>query len=215
MKPTKSTRTSAFIMAAAALSFSVTACNHKGPDSKDSADSANNAKASTTDSANRSMSNKTDSASKSEKSGFKDDAHFVADAADGGAYEIAAAQVALKNSSDKRVKEFASMMIRDHTKWGSSIKAYAKSKNITLPDSLSNDKKDKVNKLAQKGSDKFDVKYMDNMKKDHKDDLDAFNDADKNTKDAALKTRLDKIIPGIQHHLMMATTLDSIIDKEK
>lgn len=202
-------------MAAAALSFSVTACNNKGPDSKSSADSANNAKANTTDSANRKIAGKTDSSSRSERKGFKDDAHFVADAVDGGAYEIAAAHVALKNSADKRVKQFASMMIKDHTKWGMAMKAYAKSKNITLPDSLSNDKRDKVKKLSEKGNDKFDVKYMDNMRKDHKDDLDAFTDAEKNTKDPLLKKVLDKTIPGIQHHLMMATSLDSIIDKEK
>lgn len=213
LKPT--TKISTMLMAAAALSFSITACNSKGPDSKDAADSANNAKAKTTDSANHAMASTTDSASSSNKKGYKDDAHFVVDAADGGAYEIAAAQVALKNSSDKRVKEFASMMIKDHTKWGKEVAGYAKSKSITVPDSLSNDKKDLVKKLSEKGNDKFDVKYMDNMKKDHKDDLDAFTDARKNTKDAALKTTLDKIIPGIQHHLMMATTLDSIIDKEK
>lgn len=213
MKPNRSISLSTIMLAGAVLSF--TACNSKGPDSKDAADSANNAKAKMTDSANHAMASTTDSASKKEKKGFKDDAHFVVDAADGGAYEIAAARVALKNSSDKRVKEFAAMMIKDHTKWGNEMMAYAKSKNITVPDSLSNDKKDLVKKLSEKGNDKFDVKYMDNMKKDHKNDLDAFTDAETNTKDAALKTTLGKIIPGIQHHLMMATTLDSIIDKEK
>lgn len=203
------------IVATAAMSLAMTSCNSKGPDSKDSADSANNAKAKITDSANHALAGTTDSVSKSNKKEFKDDAHFIVAAADGGAYEIAAARLALKHSSDARVKEFASMMIKDHTKWGEEVMAYAKSKNITVPDSLSNEKKEIIKNLGEKGNDKFDVKYMDKVKKDHKNDLDAFTDAETNTKDAALKTTLGKIIPGIQHHLMMATTLDSIIDKEK
>ena len=203
------------VAATAAISLTMTSCNTKGTDSKESADSANNAKAKTTDSANHALANTSDSVSKTNKKEFKDEAHFIVAASDGGAYEIAAAKLALKHSSDKRVKEFAALMIKDHTKWGDEVMAYAKSKNITVPDSLSNDKKELIKKLGEKGNDKFDVKYMDNMKKDHKNDLDAFTEAESTTKDAALKTTLGKIIPGIQHHLMMATTLDSIIDKEK
>ncbi len=199
----------------AAMAISMTACNSKGPDSKESADSANNAKAKMTDSANHALASTTDSMSKINKKEFKDDAHFIVAAADGGAYEIAAARLALKHSSDKRVKEFATMMIKDHTKWGDEVMEYAKSKNITVPDSLSNDKKEIIKDLGEKGNNKFDVKYMDKVKKDHKNDLDAFTDAETNTKDATLKTMLGKIIPGIKHHLEMATTLDSIIDKEK
>lgn len=199
----------------AAMTISMTACNSKGPDSKESADSANNAKGKMTDSANHALASTTDSVSKANKKEFKDDSHFIVAAADGGAYEIAAARLALTHSSDRRVKEFATIMIKDHTKWGDEVMAYAKSKNITVPDSLSNDKKEIIKNLGEKGNDKFDVKYMDKVKKDHKNDLDAFTDAESNTKDAALKTTLGKIIPGIKHHLEMATTLDSIIDKEK
>ena len=215
MKPKKINQIAVGLMLTAAVTFSFVSCNNKGPDSKSAADSANDAKANSSDSATHANASMNDSIANANKKGFKDDAHFVADAADGGAYEVAAGYVALKNSSDKRVKEFAHMMIKDHTRWGNELKAYAKSKNITVPDSLSNDKKDKVKNLSEKANDKFDVKYMDEMKSDHKDDLDAFKDAEKNTKDAGLKSWLDKTIPGINHHLMDAERLDSIIDKEK
>lgn len=218
MKSLKINFTAPLVLAVAAILFtsvSITSCNNSGKDAKEVADSANNTKAKTSDSSTHAETSKMDSTSSAMKSGFKDDAHFVSDAMDGGMYEIAAAKVALKNSSDSHVKDFANMMIKDHTKWGDQMKALAKTKNITVPADLSDKKKDKVNDLSKNTGRKFDIAYMDDMKSDHKDDLSEFKDARKNTKDADLQGALDKVIPGIQHHLTEATMLDSLIDKTK
>ncbi len=57
------------------------------------------------------------------------------DAGTAGATEIAASKLALKNSNDKQVKNFAQRMIADHTKLARNLDVIAKRHGITAPPS--------------------------------------------------------------------------------
>jgi len=164
------------------------ACQNASKNSTSAADSANAVKDTTT----------------SGKTGIgvdKDDAKFAVDAANGGMTEIALSQIAQSKALNAKVKDFASMMVAQHTKAGDELKAIAVQKNITLPDSVSVDSKKAIDELAKKSATDFDKAYISKMIDDHKGAEKLFEDATKNLKDPALKAFALKTLPIIQKHL--------------
>jgi len=67
---------------------------------------------------------------------LEDGSKFAVSAADAGLMEVQLATLALSKATSGKVKEFAQMMLDDHTKANEELKALAQKKNITLPSSL-------------------------------------------------------------------------------
>ncbi len=80
----------------------------------------------------------------------EDDAKFVVEAANGGMSEVEFGKLAQQKATNAKVKEFAEMMVMDHTKANEELKALAKAKNVTLPDSLNADSKKMGKDLSKK-----------------------------------------------------------------
>jgi putative membrane protein len=175
------------------------ACNNSPKDSTASADSVNAVKDTTTTGQTGIAVN-------------ADDAKFAVDAANGGMTEIELSKLAQQKATNSKIKDFANMMVMDHTKAGDELKAVATMKNITLPDSLNADSKQAVADLAAKTGKDFDKAYVDKMVYDHKATVDMFEDASKKLKDPDLKGFVDKTLPTIKGHL---TTITAIHDGMK
>lgn len=138
-------------------------------------------------------------------------AEFVKDAADGGMAEVQLGNLALQKASSQSVKDFAQMMITDHSKANDELKDVASGDNITIPSSVSSDHQDDIDKLSNLSGTDFDKAYMDLMVKDHQKDVDTFEEASKNVTDPQLKSWIDKTLPTLRHHLEVAkTTRDQI-----
>ncbi len=138
---------------------------------------------------------------------FSPDTKFAVAIADGGSTEIQLSQLALKNASAKSVKDFAKIMIKDHTGAAGELKATADKKGIALPQNLS-DKSQKIcDDMAKKTGTDFDKAYMDQMVSDHSDAVSAFQSEAKDGKDADLKAWAGKTLPTIMHHLDMAKAI--------
>ena len=73
------------------------------------------------------------------------------------------------------------------------MKATASAKNITLPDSISQEHQDAITKLSQKSGKAFDKAFMEMMVDDHKKAIDLFEKESSNGNDSTLK------IVGDQH----------------
>ena len=129
------------------------------------------------------------------------DAKFAVDAANGGMGEVALSKLAQGKASNAKVKEFADMMIADHSKANDELMALAKTKNITLPDAVGDDNKMKSEELAKKAGKEFDKAYVDVMLTDHKKTVSLFEDASKNAKDADIKAFAAKTLPTLKAHL--------------
>ena len=129
------------------------------------------------------------------------DAKFAVDAANGGMAEVALGKLAEGKAVNAKVKEFAAMMIADHTKANDELMALAQSKNITLPQAVSSDKQATMDNLTKKSGSDFDKAYVDQMVDDHKKTISLFEDASKNAKDADLKAWADKTLPALRTHL--------------
>jgi len=143
---------------------------------------------------------------------LEDDTEFAVAAADGGMFEVELGKLAEKNAVSKGVKDFGAMMVKDHSKANDELKALASQKNITLPDSLSEDKQKKYKDLAEKKGTDFDKAYVSLMVDDHKQDIKEFEEASKDAKDAEVKAWAAGKLPTLNHHL---ETVQNLKDKLK
>ncbi len=176
------------------------ACNNSASDdSVEKADSTNEARDTT------GMSQPTDTTS---GVGVNDNvADFAVEAANGGMMEVKLGEYASKNAIDKRVKNFGSMMVKDHTKANNELKGIATSKNIAIPSTVGEDKTQDMNDLMKKTGKDFDKAYMEAMVKDHKDDIDLFQKTADNSKDSAMKAFAAKALPTLKKHLDSAEAI--------
>ena len=68
-----------------------------------------------------------------------DDRMFIEEAAKGGQEEVEMGQMASTKASDAKVKNFAQMMVRDHTKANNELMGIARRNNVDLPNSQRTD----------------------------------------------------------------------------
>jgi len=184
-----------YVMAISALAFQ--ACNGGNKDAKESADSLNMAKDTTANVA------ATGGIAVEEA-----DAKFTTEAAVGGMAEVELGKMALEKSSNPQVKEFATMMVKDHGMANTELMAIAKQKNITLPSTVDDEHKKKMEDLSKKTGTDFDKAYVSAMVDGHKSTLKLMEDESKDGKDADLKAFATKTAPIVQSHLQMINKIN-------
>ncbi len=137
----------------------------------------------------------------------KDDSTFVMEAAIGGLMEVQAGQLAQQNAESQRVKDFAQMMVTDHTKASDELKGLASSHGMTLPDTLPTDKKAHLQAMQNMKGKNFDRHYMGMMDNDHQKTIDLFQKQANSGTDGQLKTWAQNTIPVLQRHKDSVTTI--------
>ena len=142
-----------------------------------------------------------------------DGADFAVEAADLGMKEVQLSTTALTKASSPEVKQFAQMMVDDHTKANNELKALAQQKNITLPTVVGNENQREIENLSDKTGADFDKEYMDQMVKDHKEAIDEFEDAAENDKDAELKSWASSKLAALRQHLAEAERIQETVKK--
>ncbi|MEO7529841.1 MAG: DUF4142 domain-containing protein [Sediminibacterium sp.] len=137
---------------------------------------------------------------KFDSTNIEGDTKFAVNLADGSMLEVEASNLALKNASARNVKDFATMMVTDHTAANNELKDAAGKKNISLPIGLSEAKQKKYTDLAAKKGADFDKGYIDLMVDEHKDALDALQKEAEKGNDADLRNWAAGKLATIQHH---------------
>ncbi|SIQ63644.1 MULTISPECIES: DUF4142 domain-containing protein [Pontibacter] len=127
---------------------------------------------------------------------------FVTKAASSSMMEVEAGKLAQERATNPQVKEFAAMMVKDHSAANDELRTLATSKNITLPDSMSNEHMDQMRDLRDKQGAEFDRNYMDKMVSAHDSDISMFEDVaeDENYADADVKAFASKTLPKLRQH---------------
>ncbi|MXV52724.1 DUF4142 domain-containing protein [Pedobacter sp. HMF7647] len=143
----------------------------------------------------------------------EDDSEFMTKAASGGMLEVELGKLAQEKGASSRVKNFGAMMVKDHTKAGDELQVLAKTKNVTLPQTLGKDHQDMFDKLKNEKGIDFDKEYMKMMVSDHKEDIEEFNDAAKEGKDADVKAFASKTLPVLTMHLDSAKAINDAVMK--
>jgi putative membrane protein len=133
------------------------------------------------------------------------DKDFILAAAQGGMTEVKLGELAAQNGKRDDVKAFGKMMVKDHTAINDDLKTLAAQKGVTLPDSLDAKHQAMVDKMAALTGSEFDDVYIADMIKDHKMDAKEFKAESAGTKDADIKSFVDKSIPVVDGHLQRIT----------
>jgi len=135
------------------------------------------------------------------------DRMFVTKAMQGSMAEVQLGQMTLQKSNNDQVKQFAQRMIDDHTKLNEQMKPVAQQLGVTPPNQVSKNDRKTMAKLQSLSGSAYDQAYIQDMVKDHKQDLSDFqmeasSGQDQTVKDAA--NQGSKVIAG---HLQMAQQL--------
>jgi putative membrane protein len=143
----------------------------------------------------------------------KADQDFAVNTAIAGMTEIQAGQMAEQKTKAKDVKEYAEMMVNDHTAAADKLKAIATQKNITLPATLTPEAQKDLDNLQQETGSKFDKDYMAMMVSDHKKVIGAFENESKNGSDADIRAFADSTLHTLRIHLDKAEKCEKMMSK--
>jgi len=135
------------------------------------------------------------------------DSDFILAAAQGGMTEVKLGELAAQKGLRDDVKAFGQTMVKDHTAINDDLKALAAQKGVTLPDGLDAKHQGMVDKMAALTGSEFDDAYITGMIKDHKMDAKDFKAESAKTKDAEIKSFVDKSIPVVTEHLKRITAM--------
>ncbi len=134
------------------------------------------------------------------------DKAFFEKAALSGKEEVAVSEVALPRLTHPQAKEFATMMVSDHTGANAELKALAQAKGVALPAKEPDTRKWSAGKERN-----LDKAYMDKMVDDHQDAVELFAKASKKSDDADVQAFAAKTLPTLQHHLTQAKAIQQAL----
>ena len=138
----------------------------------------------------------------------RSDRKFIENAAKGGLFEVQVAKLAESKASDQAVKDFAKMLVDQHTNANNELTQLANSKGVELPAAPGFMQRHSENSLAKRSGADFDKHFVSEVGiKDHEKDIKMFEKASKDVKDSELKAFIDKTLPTLRDHLAMAQKL--------
>ncbi len=126
---------------------------------------------------------------------------FANKAATGGMAEVELGKLAGQRANSAQVKDFARMMVEDHTLVNNNFKTIASKKSMELPTSVTEDQRKDIDNLSKKSGKDFDKAYVDMMVEDHKKDITEFKDAEGKVADNDIKDFITSTLPTLQKHL--------------
>lgn len=138
-----------------------------------------------------------------------DDVKFIGDAASGGMLEVEASKLAIQRSTDPEIKQFAQMMVKEHTENAAMLKQVVMKKGAMMPATLMPAHQKMLNSLREEKAGKdFDEAYSELMVASHKETVSKFKDAKDKVADTDLRDYASKSLPVLEHHTQMAEKLE-------
>jgi len=191
-----------------AIAVIMMACNSQTNRNKDAKGTKNDNYATTSDSINKSAV-VVDDKNKNNK-----DLDFIKEAASGGMMEVELGKYVQQHAMNPRVRNFGSMMVKDHQKVNEELMGIASRKNMSIPNTMDDKHREKMSDIQKKTGADFDREYMKEMVEDHEKDVDRFKRfAEKEGTDADLKSFASKTLPILLMHQDSAKKISAAIDK--
>lgn len=128
---------------------------------------------------------------------------FLKEAAQGGMMEVTLGQMAADKAQNEAVKNFGQRMVKDHGQANEELKNLAKSEGVTIPSDMGSEGKELQQRLQKLSGSEFDQAYMQEMLKDHKKDIEAFNQQAQNGNDPEVKNWAVKTLPTLREHYQL------------
>jgi putative membrane protein len=137
------------------------------------------------------------------------DNDFMTEAAVGGMAEVELGKMASTKAQNADVKKFAQMMVADHTKANTELKALATKKSVTLPTELDAKHKSTMTEMQGLSGAAFDKAYIAGQLADHEKTVKMFQAQAQSATDPDVKAFATKTLPTLQEHLDMVRNLNN------
>jgi len=138
------------------------------------------------------------------------DQNFAMKAASGSLAEIEMANMAMQHGRNERVKNYASMMLRDHGQATEQLKSITSGRNVNLPAQPLPEHMKHMEMLRGKTGAEFDRTYMQHMVMAHEHDINEFQRASTNLKDSSLRGFATRNLPILKMHLDSARAISKV-----
>ena len=132
------------------------------------------------------------------------DQSFFDQAAEGGMAEVEAGQLAHEKGSSNDVKNFATMMVKDHTEANDKLKTIASTHSVTLPTALSPMHQEMKTKLSGLSGKDFDKEYIRGQIQDHETTVALLRTESESGQNADAKAFASETLPTVEAHLKKA-----------
>ena len=142
------------------------------------------------------------------------DRNYVEDMAEAGQAEVTLGEMAQQKAASAEVKQFASMIVRDHQRANEELKSIAAKHNIELKAELDNEHKDLRERLTKLSGAEFDREYMKAMVDGHEEAVDDAKDKAEHSDNAEIKQWSSKALPTLQQHLERARQINEALEKQ-
>lgn len=146
------------------------------------------------------------------------DRNWVADSLSSGMAEVELGRLAQQRASNPEVKQFAEMMVRDHSKGGEALKQIAQQHSIQVQPQLRDEHRDLMNRLSNLQGAELDREYMDAMVESHENMIDHLQprasedrfadnkgavrpEGSDNPAEASINQWAANVLPTARHHL--------------
>jgi putative membrane protein len=136
----------------------------------------------------------------------RNDRNFLEKAVQSGLKEVDVSQSVVNRLTNPQVKQFAEMMVTEHSRANAELMSLAAAKGVTAPA--------KESKFAEKWSkktDELDEDYMEEMVEDHENAVKLYEKASK-SEDAEIAAFARKTLPKLQQHFAQAKELEKLVD---
>jgi putative membrane protein len=132
---------------------------------------------------------------------------FVKTAGQAGLGEMKVAELGVQRAADHSVKEFASLLVKDHGSVNQELKALADLKGIPFLVTVAPETLDTIKAMEKKSGKDFDKAFVEEMKKRHDKDIKIYEAAEKEIADPEIKAFIDKTLPVLRTHAEMLKKL--------
>ncbi len=133
------------------------------------------------------------------------DREFMKSAAEAGHAEVQAAQLALQKATDLQLKDYARMLVDDHTQADDRLQQLARAKGVTLPSDPSLSQKGKLEVLRATSGADFDRRFAQTLGVDaHREAIELFQKEVAHGSDPQVLAYARDVLPHLKHHLQAA-----------
>ncbi|MFL6548138.1 MAG: DUF4142 domain-containing protein [Povalibacter sp.] len=135
---------------------------------------------------------------------------FAKKAAAGGLAEVEMGKLAAQKATDPQLKKFGQQLVTDHTKGNKDLMSAVSGKAADLPSSPDLTHKAMMEKFQhQKAGKEFDQDFVQQMVKDHKKDIELYEQASTDPGvDPQLQAVAKKTLPTLRQHLKEAQDME-------
>jgi putative membrane protein len=123
---------------------------------------------------------------------------FLTEAAHATTSEIEVSRLATERASDPRVRQYAAMMVRDHTAGAQQLRGLARAQDIDVPERPDEAHIKTAANLEELSGSQFDREYMSLMVADHAKLLSEFQDKAAGARDPQVRAWAGSQVPILQ-----------------